>query len=975
MRQEATGQKPRGHEHHQDHRGNGLLRKGASRFGGLVLRNRLAIAVASLLWLIYRSGTQPRRLSYPCQQVAAVNVGAFAAGLIPALWLWRRPQSVHAVARRAVIRRQLTAAAILFVTALVGIEGYQYAQSLVPPSLPVVPARIDDPQHAVVGVAHREPQGSWYTTAEIEDMVRLAIARAGGLDHLMTDRNSDGQISVILKPNLVQAEDPTDGVVTDPKVCAAVVKVAKEAGATQVGIAEGTAVGPAGEATWNAMYAAGYDANRDRKFDYDTSVELHDLNDSGGLDQIDLDKVTLITIPQGVIRTQYYVPNVLLNCDVMICVPTLKNHYNGTVTLALKNRVGCAPNDIYHSERSWGGGFQGKLALVHYTDDGFPCTVAPCPDPSDENEIVQRTIVDLNLVRPLDFAVVDGLIGVTSGPNDKGVSGCGGYTCKPDPYLHMIVAGADSLAVDAACSLVMDYHPDYIPHLAWADTRGVLGTKDRSMITVVGDQMWKVRSDDFPSDWGIGAVMNTDHAAPWIGNTSVNEGEVVANHQMIAVSGIGDDAGVVQATTVATILGPNLLTNGGFEDGASGWTTWNAGGDGGEACDFASTEPGHVGTACLKLGGSSAATSFGVYQQVSVLPGKTYRIDAFWKGRKLADQNWFEVLLIDGPFSLQQADDPAYVQANFMFAYDNSTYGLAGPVGTTFGWLWTHEQYAPPTGQVDWNNRLGRRTATGNTMTVVLKAGSTGGGVEAWFDEVRLTEVLSESPIAHLANPSDPASLEIETDHLPQGSWPAELRVSVYDAALNVASLYRNVTVSTVPENPFVCVDRIAFEQTIFVGDNATNDTLQVYNCGMIGSALNYTINWDQQTIDWLTVVPDSGSAIEGSPPNPHTISYSAGHLKPGTHTAQIAVIGSDNTVNVSVMLHVTTVTADFDTDGDVDQTDFGLLQACLGQVGTVPATCERFDVNQDSFINRSDIEMLVGCLSGPETTPDPDCE
>ncbi|NLE60299.1 MAG: hypothetical protein GX616_18265, partial [Planctomycetes bacterium] len=576
---------------------------------------------------------------------------------------------------------------------------------------------------------------------------------------------------------------------------------------------------------------------------------------------------------------------------------------------------------------------------------------------------------------PLDFAVVDGLIGVTSGPNDKSVSGCNGHTCKPDPYLHMIVAGADSLALDAACSLVMNYQPDYVPHLAWADSRGVLGTKDRSMITVVGDQMWKVRSDDFPSDWGIGAVMNTDLTAPWIGGTSVNEGEIVPNHQVIGVSGIGDNIGVVQATAVATLLGPNLITNGDFETGSAGWTSWKTDWGSGETYDFANTEPGHAGTACLKLGGPSVATSFGVYQQVTVTPGKTYRIDAYWRGRKLANENWFEMLLIDGPFSLQQADDPAYVQANFMFAYDNSTYGLPGPVGTTFEWVWGHEQYAPPVSQVDWNNRLGRRTATGDTMTVVLKAGSTGGGVEAWFDEVRLTEVLSESPIAHLANPSDPASLEIETDHLPQGSFPAELRVSVYDAALNVASLYRNVTVSTVPETPLVCVDRIAFEQTIFVGDNATNDTFHVYNCGMLGSTLNYIINWDQQTIDWLTVVPDSGSAVEGSPPNQHTISYSAGHLKPGTYTAQVAVIGSDNTVNISVILHVTTVTTDFDTDGDVDQTDFGMLQACLGQIGVVPAACERFDVNQDSFINRVDIEMLIACLSGPETVPDPDCD
>ncbi len=939
--------------------------------GRVVLRNRLAIAIASLFWLIYRSGTQPRRLAYPCQQVAAVNVGAFAAGLIPALWLWRKPKCPRAVSRRIVIRRQLTAAAILFATVLVGIEGYQYAASLVPPSPPVVPARLSDPQHTTVGIAHRDPQGTWYTTAEIEAMVRLAIARAGGLESLMVDKNTDGQISVILKPNLVQAESPTDGVVTDPKVCAAIVKVAKEAGATHVGIAEGTAVGGSindRRATWDAMAAAGYDTNRDRFFDYDTTVDLYDLNDSGGLHQTDPNKVTLVTIANGVIRTEYYVPNVLLNCDVMICVPTFKNHYNGTVTLALKNRVGCAPNDIYHNDASWGDGFQGKLALVHYTNEGFPCTVAPCPSSSNENEIVQRTIVDLNLVRPLDFAVVDGLIGVTSGPNDKGVPACGGHTCKPDPYMHMIVAGADSLAVDAVCSLVMDYDPDYIPHLAYADSSSVLGTKDRSMITLVGDRMWQIRSDDFPDNWGIGAVKNTDHEAPSISAISVNEGDKIAAHQMVAGSGIGVDAGVVQVAAVASRLGLNLLTNGGFESGAEGWTDWAATSGSGEAYDFANTEPGRIGTACLKLGGAAVATSFGVYQQVDVTPGRTYRLDAYWKGRKLADSSSFEILLIDGPFSLAETD----VEANFMFAYDPGAYGLPGPVGTTFGWIWSHEQYAPPLEQVDRNNRLGRRIATGSTMTVVLKAGSTGGGVEAWFDEVRLSEVLGESPIGHLANPADPFNLEIETDHLPDGSFPAELRVTVYDAALNEASLYRNVTVQTVPDTPWLCVDRLFFEQDVFVGDNAVEDTFTVSNCGMTGSMVEYTIDWDPQTVDWLTVTPARGTAAEGSAPNPHSIVYDTSRLKPGTHTVQLVVSGTANTVNLSVTVNVSTVAPDFDRDGDVDQSDFGRLQACLGQ--SSDPDCVEADLSHDTLITSGDLSLLLGCLSGPEVTPDRDC-
>jgi uncharacterized protein (DUF362 family) len=945
----------------------------ASRLGRLILRNRLAVAIASLLWLIYRSGTQPRRLNYPCQQVAAVNVGAFAAGLIPALWLWRRPKCP--VARRVAVRRQLIAAAILFVTALVGIEGYQYAQSLGPPSRPIVPVRLSDPQHTVVGIAHRDPQGSWYTTAEIEAMVRLAIARAGGLQRLMVDKNTDGQVSVILKPNLVQAEDPTDGVVTDPKVCAAIVKVAKEAGATQVGIAEGTAVGGSindRRATWDAMAAAGYDANQDRKFDYDTSVSLYDLNDSGGLHQADPTKVTLVTIPNGVIRAQYYVPNVLLNCDVLISVPTFKNHTHGVVTLSMKNRIGCAPNDLYHSDSSWGSGFQGKQGLVHFTNEGYPATVPP--QPTTESQVVQRTIVDLNLVRPQDFAVIDGLIGVTSGPNDKSVGGCGGHTCKPNPYMHLIMAGADSVAIDTVGALAMDYDPDYITHIAWADSTGVLGTKDRSMITLVGDPMWQIHRV-FPGNWAYdGTVMNSDHAPPSISGISVNEGDKIADRQIVTGSGIGDDVGAVQAVAVASFLGPNLLTNGDFEAGATGWINWKTTWGSGDVYDFANTEPGCLGNACLKLGGTATATSFGVYQQVTVVPGKTYRIDGYWKGRKLADNNWFEILLIDGPFSLQQADDPTYVKATFMFAYDNSTYGLPGGVGATFGWIWSHHQFAPPLSQVDWNNRLGRRIAAGNTMTVVLKVGSTGGGAEAWFDEIRLTEVLGESPIGHVAYPSDPFSMEIETDHLPDGSFPAELRLTVYDAALNEAGLYRNVTVQTVPDTPWICVDNVIFNQDVFVGDNAAEDAFDVSNCGMTGSTADYTISWDPSAANWLTVVPAAGTAVEGSPPIAHSITYNTSHLKPGTYTAPLVVSSAANTVNLPVTVNVTTVASDFDQDGDVDQSDFGQFQACLGQSTALRPDCVEADLTQDSLINSNDTSLFLGCLSGPDLRPDPQC-
>lgn len=47
-----------------------------------------AVGIASLFWLIVRSGTKPQRLAYPCQRQAAANVGALVA-LLPVIYIPR----------------------------------------------------------------------------------------------------------------------------------------------------------------------------------------------------------------------------------------------------------------------------------------------------------------------------------------------------------------------------------------------------------------------------------------------------------------------------------------------------------------------------------------------------------------------------------------------------------------------------------------------------------------------------------------------------------------------------------------------------------------------------------------------------------------------------------------------------------------------------------------------------------------------
>lgn len=69
------------------------------------------------------------------------------------------------------------------------------------------------------------------------------------------------------------------------------------------------------------------------------------------------------------------------------------------------------------------------------------------------------------------------------------------------------------------------------------------------------------------------------------------------------------------------------------------------------------------------------------------------------------------------------------------------------------------------------------------------------------------------------------------------------------------------------------------------------------------------------------------------------------------------------------------TVRADLDRDGDVDQADFGQLQACLAGVpGGAAQGCLYADLNHDNFVDGLDVVIFKECLSGPGQPPDLEC-
>ncbi len=197
----------------------------------------------------------------------------------------------------------------------------------------------------------------------------------------------------------------------------------------------------------------------------------------------------------------------------------------------------------------------------------------------------------------------------------------------------------------------------------------------------------------------------------------------------------------------------NLLTNPGFESGPSGgvpsgWTAWNSSWSSGYE---AAAEPfsAYAGTYCLRelITGSA---SFGVYQTINVSPSKAYKLNGMWRAETAGSSNWFEIILIDGAFSITQADSGSGMTVfnNVVAGWDsNPSFGHPAPAS------WDWEPFSATYGNdVSPYIDNGVRIAGGNQMTVVLKIGGGFSGPKptVYFDDVTLTPV----PRATISGPS-----------------------------------------------------------------------------------------------------------------------------------------------------------------------------------------------------------------------------
>lgn len=271
----------------------------------------------------------------------------------------------------------------------------------------------------------------------------LKVATIRTLDVTGFDELARPAHKIIIKPNLVTAAGPDEGITSDVALIEAVLerltKLDKAPG--DIAIAEGRA----GD-TMEAFNQNGYDKVA-RRF----GVELVDCNIAPSVK---------LAVPDHLSVRHLRVSQAVAEADLRISVAKLKIHSVGLVTGVLKNMMGVLPG------RKW------KL-VVHAN--------------------VHKRVVDLNsLVRP-HYGLIDGFIGnqvdeVVSHPVEVG----------------LVLGGRDPVALDSVAAACMGVDPNSVPYLRKCAEKG-WGALDPQRIVVTGvpieDAARKFKSDKGLATW------------------------------------------------------------------------------------------------------------------------------------------------------------------------------------------------------------------------------------------------------------------------------------------------------------------------------------------------------------------------------------------------------------------------------------------------------------------------------------------
>ncbi|HEY5466090.1 MAG TPA: DUF362 domain-containing protein, partial [Clostridia bacterium] len=233
--------------------------------------------------------------------------------------------------------------------------------------------------------------------AAVRAAIERLLGRIGGIESIVSTGDR-----VLLKPNLILDRPYTTGVTTNPNVVFAMADLCREAGAKEVVVAEGSAVGTD---TGAVLERLGY----------------YEMAAAHGCRVVNFHKDTYIPVvnPMGRNIKRIRLPKTWMESDVVINLPCMKTHDALGATLGLKNMKGVIHPQDKKRFHKWG---------------------------------LEQCIVDLAHLTLPELTLMDGTIGLEG---DGPVVG--------DPVgLGLLLASRDTVALDRICLLIMGFEPDEV---------------------------------------------------------------------------------------------------------------------------------------------------------------------------------------------------------------------------------------------------------------------------------------------------------------------------------------------------------------------------------------------------------------------------------------------------------------------------------------------------------------------------------
>jgi uncharacterized protein (DUF362 family) len=272
--------------------------------------------------------------------------------------------------------------------------------------------------------------------AAVKEAVELAV---GSIDNVIKPG-----AKVLVKPNLAFQAPPTSFAVVDPRTLEAILLYLKEESkAAEIAVGDNPSLGKHVGRARPAFEQSG----------------LLEACQRGGADRIiyfDEEETVHVKVPGGKYLREADVFKPFLDADVVINVPKMKVHLAKTVTLGIANWQG-----ILRNEHPAEGGVDGKG--LHTNQQG------------QHRLDIDPKVVDEFRIRPADLVITDAVIGM---------EGQGPHVGEPIE-MGLILAGTDTVAVDAVTGACMGLEPIEIPAVRIAFHEG-LGEMRLDHINVKG---------------------------------------------------------------------------------------------------------------------------------------------------------------------------------------------------------------------------------------------------------------------------------------------------------------------------------------------------------------------------------------------------------------------------------------------------------------------------------------------------------